>query len=206
MKHTTLLTLVALAAVALSGCAGITSRSTQIEVWDDMDRQQKYRAQSANPIFADGRTQQAPPEGTVAVGFLKEDEAFHTGKTGGMYVGKNPLLAEDKLSDLKATLELGQKRFTTYCTPCHGRNGDGKGIVPAKVPTWSPQNLHEARLREYPDGEFFDVISNGRRSMKGYKFQIPERDRWAIVAYIRVLQRKDATIEDVPENLRSSVR
>lgn len=197
---------VVLGCLGLVGCAGVTQRSTQIEVWDDMKRQQKYRAQSANPVFADGRTQQAPPDGVVAVGLLKEDEGYSTGKTGGMYVGKNPLLAEDKIGDLKATLELGQKRFETYCSPCHGRAGDGLGIVPAKVPTWKPQNLHEARLREYPDGEFFDVISHGRRSMKGYRFQISERDRWAIVAYIRVLQRKDGVMEDVPENLRASVR
>ena len=197
---------VVMASLALVGCAGVTQRSTQIEVWDDMRRQQKYRAQSANPLFADGRTHQPPPEGVVAVGLLKEDDAFHTGKTGNLYVGKNPLLAEDQVGDLKATLELGQKRFETYCGPCHGRAGDGKGIVPAKVPTWAPQNLHEARLREYPDGEFFDVISNGRRSMKGYRYQISARDRWAIVAYIRVLQRKDGTLADVPENLRASVR
>lgn len=176
----------------LSSCAGITTRATPFELWPDMRRQQKYRPQSANPVFADGRTQQRPVEGTVAVGSFRDDEAYSTGITGTTYVGRNPLLDPSKHRELRATLELGQRRFNTYCSPCHGAAGNGMGIVSKKVPTWSAQNLHEARIVQYPDGEIFDVITNGRRSMKGYRTQISERDRWAIIAYVRVLQRKDA--------------
>ena len=194
-----LLPFVALATL-LSGCGGLTTRSTPIEVWPDMDRQHKFRAQSANPNFADGRTQHLPPEGTVAVGLLKEDESFYQGNSGGMYVGRNPLTLD------KATFELGQKKFNTYCSPCHDRSGSGHGVVWKKLPTFAPANLHEDRIRAYPDGEYFDVISNGRRAMKGYKTQIAERDRWAIVAYIRVLQRQDGALADVPPTLQADIR
>ena len=194
-----LLPVVALAAV-LSGCGGLTTRSAPLEVWPDMDRQHKFRAQSANGNFADGRTQHLPPEGTVAVGLLKEDEAFYQGNSRGMYVGRNPLTFD------KATFELGQKKFNTYCSPCHDRAGSGHGVVWKKLPTFAPANLHEDRIRAYPDGEYFDVISNGRRNMKGYKAQIAERDRWAIIAYIRVLQRQDGALADVPPTLQADIR
>jgi len=187
-------------AVLLSGCAGITSRSTQIEVWPDMRRQHKFIAQSANSNFADGRTQQLPPEGTVAVGLLKEDVGFYQGQVGGQYVGRNPLTYD------KATFELGQKKFNTYCSPCHDRTGSGHGVVWKKLPTFAPANLHEDRIRAYPDGEIFDVIANGRRTMKGLKTQITERDRWAIISYVRVLQRQDGAMADVPPALQADVR
>ena len=187
-------------AVLLSGCAGLSSRSTPLEVWPDMKRQHKFRAQSANPYFADGRTQHLPPEGTVAVGFLKEDSAFYQGQTAGMYVGRNPLTLD------KATFELGQKKFNTYCSPCHDRTGGGHGVVWKKMPTFAPANIHEDRIKAYPDGEYFDIISNGRRNMKGYKTQIAERDRWAIIAYMRVLQRQDGALTDVPPALQADIR
>jgi mono/diheme cytochrome c family protein len=197
-------------AVLLSSCAGLSSRSTPLEVWPDMKRQHKFRAQTANPNFdpkgplswayTDGRTQHLPPEGTVAVGLLKEDDAFYRGQTGGMYVGRNPLTLD------KTTFELGQKKFNTYCSPCHDRTGGGHGVVWKKMPTFAPANLHEDRVKGYPDGEYFDIVSNGRRNMKGYKNQITERDRWAIIAYIRVLQRQDGAPADVPAAQQADVR
>ena len=197
-----------LAASLLSGCAGLATKSTPLEVWPDMDRQHKFGAQSENPFFADRRTQRRPVEGTVAVGLLKEDAVFHTGRQGAMYAGLNPLFPYDK-----ATLEHGQKRFETYCSPCHGRSGNGGGIVgkragPVLVPS-SLINLDKANgvvVRGYTDGEVFDVVTNGRRTMKGYKYQISARDRWAIIAYVRVLQRQAGSLGDVPENMRSSLR
>jgi mono/diheme cytochrome c family protein len=187
-------------ALLLSSCAGLSSRSTPLEVWPDMKRQHKFRAQTTNSNFADGRTQQLPPEGTIAVGLLKADDSFYLGHTGGMYVGRNPLTLD------KATFELGQKKYNTYCAPCHDRTGGGHGVVWKKMPTFAPANLHEDRIKAYPDGEYFDVISNGRRTMKGYKTQITEADRWAIIAYMRVLQRQDGTLADVPAAQQADVR
>jgi mono/diheme cytochrome c family protein len=202
------LIVVSTAALALTGCAGLATKSTPIEVWPDMDRQHKFGAQTENPFFADKRTQRRPVEGTVAVSQLNEDAVFHTGRAGNMYSGMNPLFPYDK-----PTLELGQRKFNVYCAPCHGQSGNGGGIIgkragPVLVPS-SLINMDKAAgvvVREYADGEIFEVISNGRRTMKGYKTQISARDRWAIVAYVRVLQRQNGVLADVPENLRSSLR
>jgi mono/diheme cytochrome c family protein len=140
-------------------------------------------------------------EGTVAIGQLKTDEAFVTGKSTGYYIGRNPLPVN------KETLLHGQEKFNVYCQPCHDRTGSGKGIVPAKVTGWLPTNLHDDRALKMADGEIFEVITNGRRTMKGYRFQVSVQDRWAIVAYVRALQRAGlGTVEDVPQETRSELR
>lgn len=175
---------------ALAGCAG-PSRRPPIEVFPDMDRQPKYKPQTEN---------RRPVPGTVAVGYLKEDEPFHTGISGGMYIGRNPLPMG------KQTLLRGQERFNIYCAPCHDRTGTGHGIVSQRT-SWLPSNLHDPRQKNMTDGELFAVISGGRRSMPGYKYQVPAGDRWAIVAYVRALQRATSgTLADVPEELKEELR
>ena len=187
-----------------AGC-GSVSRQPPLEVWDDMDRQPKYKPQAVS-LLADGSvgdwktTQRYPVPGTIARGYLKPQDAYHTGLENGQYVGRIPMTVDADL------LKYGQQRFNTYCSPCHSRVGDGKGIVPAKS-GWQATNLHEERIRNMADGDLFNVISYGRRSMPGYRFQMVERDRWAIAAYVRALQRTQiATIEDVPAELRSDLR
>jgi mono/diheme cytochrome c family protein len=193
--------LLALAAVAFTGCAGQTSRNTSIEVWPDMKRQDKSKPQTASVFFGDHRASRMPVPGTVARGFLKEDDAYFTGITAGQYVGRNP---ETINADF---LKLGQMKFNTYCSPCHDRTAHGKGIVALKEPTWQPTNLHEDRVKAMVDGEIFSVITQGRRSMPSYRFQITEKDRWAIVSYLRALQRTTSgTVADVPQELRSNLR
>jgi len=166
-----------------------------------MKKQPKYMPQAESAFFADGRVQRRPPAGTVALGYLKEDEAFYTGSVNGMYVGKNPLPITE------ATLLRGQQRFDIYCSPCHSRVGDGKGIVPRREISWQPTNLHDDRIKKMVDGEIFDVITHGRRTMHGYRYQITEHDRWAIVAYVRALQRAySGTLEDVPPDQRAALK
>jgi mono/diheme cytochrome c family protein len=188
-----------LGVLLLAGCAG-PQRSGPIEVWPDMDRQEKYKAQTESPLFGDGRSNRRPVEGTVAVGYLKENTVFTTGTENGQWVGKSPVVVNAEL------LKRGQQRFNIYCAPCHDRTGQGQGIVPKKA-AWIPTNLMEERVVGMPDGEIYSVIAHGRRSMPGYKYQVVESDRWAIVAYVRALQRSSlGTIEDVPANLRSELR
>lgn len=180
------------AGLLLAGCAGVTSRRPPIEVWPDMDRQPKVKAQAVPG--------QRPVPGTVAVGHLIEDEVFRTGQENGMYAGKNPLPLNT------ATLRRGQERFDIYCAPCHDRTGSGHGIVAIRS-SWLPTNLQEPRVRNMTDGELFTVITQGRRTMPPYRYQIPERDRWTIVAYVRALQRAtDGRLEDVPAELRGELR
>jgi len=187
------------AVMLLGGCARMTSTKPQIEVFPDMDRQPKYKAQASSSFFADGRSSQAPVPGTVAQGQLREDAAFETGAEDGMYAGRNPL----ELS--RETLARGQERFDIYCAPCHDRAGEGRGIVGQRS-LWLATNLLDARIREMVDGEIFQVISYGRRTMPGYRFQVSASDRWAIVAYVRALQRTSGTLADVPAELRSELR
>lgn len=184
-----------LAMALLSGCSSI-QRDPPVQVWDDMKHQPKFKAQAElleTDLFAHRRVSQTPVEGTVARGHLREDSAFETGREGGMYVGKIPIAITSGL------LKQGQAKFNIYCSPCHDQTGMGKGIVPTRVPTWQPSNLTEDRVVEFADGDLFDVITNGRRTMPGYKSQIVTQDRWAIIAYVRALQRAaHAKPEDVP--------
>ena len=164
-----------------------------------MKRQPKFRTEGETGLFADGRNTRTPPEDTVAQGYLFDETAYNTGMEGPMYVGKSPVPVTPEL------LHQGQMRFNTYCSPCHDRTGQGKGIVPAHAPQWQPANLTEDRVVELADGDIFNVITNGRRTMPPYKYQVVTSDRWAIIAYVRVLQRAaHATVADVPAASRLS--
>jgi mono/diheme cytochrome c family protein len=149
-----------------------------------MDDQPKVRAQTASKFFYDGSSMRQPVPGTVAIGGLKEDGAFFTG-TGpdGQFVPTIPVKVDQPL------LERGRQRYSIYCQPCHDARGDGKGILfqRGNVPTAS---FHDEKILKYPDGQIFDVITNGRGLMAGYRWPIPPADRWAIVAYVRELERK----------------
>ncbi len=200
MKRVSLLLLSVTAALALIGCGGATSRQTPVQVFPDMRQQGRYEPQGNGPFFSDRRASRRPVEGTVAIGHLKEDDAYFTGVVNNQYVGRNPESITPEL------LDLGQKRYNTYCSPCHDRTGQGRGVVGQRA-IWIASNLHEDRIRQYNDGEIFQVITNGRRSMPHYRNQITEHDRWAIVAYVRALQRTTmGTTEDVPADMRSSLK
>jgi len=189
----------------LSGCSSV-QRNPPLEVWDDMKRQGKFKPQMENTIFADHRDSRVPPDGVVARGHLNEDAPYYTGMVGELYVGKNPAFDQPNV-DFAALLDKGHTRFNTYCSPCHDRQGSGVGIVPLHAPTWQPANLMEDRIVQFADGEIFNVVSNGRRSMPAYKFQISVEDRWAIIAYLRVLQRAwHASPNDVPADHRTELQ
>jgi mono/diheme cytochrome c family protein len=192
-----------LSLLALSACSGI-QRDPPIIVWWDMKRQLKFRTEGETGLFADGRNTRPIPEDTVVRGSQFEETPFYTGMDGDKYVGRMPVEITPEL------LHQGQLRFTTYCTPCHDRTGSGRGTVPTRIAAdgiaWQPANLMEDRLVEAADGDLFNVITNGRRTMPPYKFQVVTADRWAIIAYVRLLQRAaHGTINDVPENMRTSI-
>jgi len=194
IKTATKAVLAAAAMLALAGCSG-AQRTPPIQVWDDMKQQPKFHPQGENDLefLGDHRDARRPPEGTIARGHMVDQTVFNTGMDGDLYVGKSPVPLTPAL------LHQGQLRFNTYCQPCHDKTGSGMGIVPTRVPTWQPSNLTEPRLIQAADGDLFNVISNGRRSMPSYRFQITVEDRWAIVAYVRALQRAaHATKADVP--------
>ena len=171
--------------VALTGCArGCTSSRPPIHLNPSMDDQPKVLPQTASTFFYNGASMREPVPGTIAIGGLKEDAAVFTGKgADGQFVATSPVPVNDAL------LERGRDRFHIYCQPCHDARGEGKGILfqRGNVPT---ANLHDEKIRKYPDGQIFDVITNGFGLMSGYRWPIPVADRWAIVAYVRQLEQK----------------
>jgi len=165
----------------------------------DMQDQPKYTPLRPSDFFADGRSARPLPEGTVARGELRADKVFFTGKSGDLYVDKLPFPVT------RQVLERGRGRFNIYCTPCHGRVGNGLGMIVQRG-LKRPPSYHIDRLRQVPIGYFFDVISNGFGAMSDYAAQVEPRDRWAIAAYIRVLQfSQQASLEDVPPEDRQEL-
>lgn len=190
--------LLAGAALLLGGCRGQISSTPPIHLNQNMDFQEKFEAQEANPFFADRRANRIPVAGTVARGFLNEDAGFYAGRTaGGGEVATSPVAVTREL------LLRGQQRYNIYCAVCHGRAGDGQGIIMTGGYGYTPApSYHEERLRAVTDGYLFNVITNGVRSMPGYAQQVPVADRWAITAYIRALQRSQAaSATDLPADV-----
>jgi mono/diheme cytochrome c family protein len=165
-----------------------------LQVHPDMDNQPKYKPQSQSAFFGDGRAARKPVDGTIPRGQLRESDALFTGKAGGDFLKTVPMPITEAL------LKRGQERFNISCAPCHGLAGAGNGIVAARSnAALVPANLHDERLRQVPDGYLFDVITNGVRSLYLLRHQITEPDRWAIVTYVRALQRsQNAAAGDVP--------
>lgn len=165
----------------------------------DMRDQPRYEPLEAIDFFANGMASRPLVEGTIARGQLHEDEAFYTGKEAGEFVTKIPLDVD------RALLERGQERFNIYCAVCHARTGEGNGMIVQRG-FRKPPSYHTERLQSAPDGHFFDVMTNGFGAMPSYRIQIPPRDRWAIVAYVRVLQMsRTAKLEDVPAEERAKL-
>ncbi len=195
--------IVLLAAVATGCYQERPSERPPIHLNPNMDNQPKYRPQAESEFFADGSTMRMPVPGTVARGDLNENAAWFTGKDEkGNFVKSIP----DSVLLTIQMLQRGQERYNIYCSPCHSRTGDGRGIVVTRgfVP---PPTFHSERVRELPDGQIFDVISNGVRNMPSYGYQVPVDDRWAIVGYLRALQKShDSRIEDIPEEMRERIK
>ncbi len=158
----------------------------------DMHMQPYYRTFAKSDFFADDRSARMPVEGTVARGDLREDTYLYTGKIGSTPGDYMPFKVTS------ADLDRGRERYNIYCTPCHGRVGDGNGFIPSRG-FRRPPSFHIDRLRKVPIGYLFDVDTNGYGVMPDYAAQIAPRDRWCIAAYIRALQlSQNATSADIP--------
>ena len=154
----------------------------------DMANQPKNKPLSPSDFFADGRSERPLLENTVARGSLADDALF-VPKDSNVF----PLPVTVQL------LERGEQRFKIFCTPCHGLQGDGNGMI-AMRGMKHPPTFHQDRLRQAPNGYFYDNITNGFGAMYGYSAQIPPRDRWAIIAYVRALQlSRQVPIGDLPD-------
>ena len=180
--------LIVVIAVAASGCR------------QDMHDQPKYVPLRQSAFFNDARSARPVVEGTVARGQLRDDELLYTGKVKGEDATLFPMRVDATL------MARGQQRFNIYCAPCHGRTGQGDGMI-VRRGYRRPPSIHQDRLRSAPVGHFFDVMTNGFGAMPDYAAQIKAEDRWAIVAYIRALQLSEhATLADVPAADRSRIQ
>ena len=158
----------------------------------DMQDQPRFKPLAESDFYADLRSARPPVEGTVARGQLAEDVYFYTGKLGNNPGDYMPFPVTGEV------LARGRERFNIYCAPCHSRTGDGNGMIVQRG-FRAPPSYHTERLRKAPLGYFFDVMTEGFGAMPEYASQIPARDRWTIVAYIRALQlSQEATMSDVP--------
>lgn len=155
----------------------------------DMQDQPKLEPLEPSQFFADHRASRPLVEGTVARGHLRVDHHLYEGRTSGELVTTFPQPVTRQM------LLRGQERFNIFCTACHGEVGFGDGMaVQRGYPR--PPSFHTDKLRSQPVGHFYDVITNGYGRMMDYKEQIPPRDRWAIVAYLRALQKSQYTLRD----------
>jgi mono/diheme cytochrome c family protein len=184
------------AAVAFAGCRGWESDQPPVHLIPNMDTQEKGKAyrRDNSGLFADGRMMRTPPEGTVAVGELHDDDHFELGLDGdGGMVQMFPASVKFEAPEVVAR---GKARYQIYCAPCHGVALDGKGPVATRPPQGQgmmvpPPSFHDARLKDMLNGQYYKAITVGvnNANMPSYASQIPVADRWAIIAGIRAYQK-----------------
>src|SRR5260221_7452487 len=166
----------------------------------DMPDQPKYVPLRESAFFGDARSARPVVPGTVARGQLHDDPLLYTGRTNGADATVFPFRVD------ASVLARGRERFDIYCAPCHGRTGQGDGMI-VRRGYRRPPSYHQDRLRDAPVGHFFDVITNGFGAMPDYAAQITAGDRWAIVAYVRALQLSEhTTLADVPAAERGKIQ
>jgi len=192
--------------VSLFGFRGQTFTKPPIDVFPEwgfpgMKYQPKYKPQGESKFFADGRADRPLPAGVVASSYgpagqpLRDDDQLYRGKTtaGAWATGFPKALTVDR-----TFMEHGKERFTIYCQPCHGALGDGQGITKAYGMGATP-TYHDDRLRKMAEGEIFNTITNGKNNMLSYADKLTPEERWAVIAYVRALQRaQQGTPADVP--------
>jgi len=202
------------AVISIFGLRGSLTENTPIEIFPDMDRQAKYKPQGENSFFEDGRNDRPAPLNTVARGnYLNYQEVFSEdfensvlGNTSFLH-GKNPdgsWVAKLPVEVDYSLMELGREKYEIFCTACHGQAGDGNGVT--KPYGILATSYHDDRLRNEADGYIYDVIANGKGLMYGLKDRLTPHERWAVVLYVRALQRsQNASAADVPAGERAEL-
>ena len=214
MRYFLLIFLTVVAVVGgIAGLRGHQSRKPPIEIIPDMNRQFKLRPEQPDSFFANDRTSQLPPLGTVARSqpiqtdngpvYAYEDSPVNTERITGTtnFVAVNPLPITPVM------LRRGREQYEIYCTPCHGALGDGNGITKKLGDMPAVANLHDKRIVEMPDGEIFNTITQGKGLMGAYGPMISIKDRWAVVAYVRALQLSWlGSTNDLPPTMQAALK
>lgn len=168
----------ALAGLVMAGCH------------TDMWRQPKHEPLDESDLFVDGAASRPLVPGTIPRGYARQDDEYYTGQINGRWIDGLPSSMKLNQQQLHDLLIRGQERFNIYCSPCHGRLGDGQGMIAQRgFELRRPVGDYQTdRLRKMPLGHFYDVITNGYGAMYSYASRVEPQDRWAIAAYIRALQ------------------
>jgi Cytochrome C oxidase, cbb3-type, subunit III len=178
------------AALVFSLC-GIVLTGCGYSLRQDMANQPRQNPLSPTSFFSDDRSERPLSENTVARGEIENDALFVPKDSNAFPL---PLTRD--------LLQRGQERYGIFCAPCHGIQGDGQGMIAVRGMK-HPPSYHQERLRLEPNGYIYDVVTNGFGAMYGYSAQISQRDRWAIIAYVRALQlSRNASVSDLPPELR----
>ena len=169
----------------LMSCRGQLSEKPPISPQQNMQFQDRFNAQEKNEFFENNMSMRPPVEGTIARGELRQNSVLYEGRDeNGEFVTEIPFEVT------RSFLYRGKERYDIFCTPCHGAIGDGQGIIMTGQYGYVPApSYHRQASYDMPDGQFYSAIAEGIRSMPAYNTQIKVEDRWAIVAYIRALQR-----------------
>ena len=220
-----ILVLGGIALVAIFGFRGEKSTGSPLEVFPDMVRQVKVRAQAPSGFFADGRGARAPIVGTVPMGYeMPRPDAMATPanavaapapRARTAFSGGTDYYDTGKMGDqwgtglpvevTPALMQRGRERFNITCAMCHGATAAGNGIT-KQLGLTTVVTLQDDRIRKMADGEIFNTITNGKNTMMAYGSTLTVNDRWAVIAYVRALQRsQNATIADVPEEQRAAL-
>ena len=189
-----ILFLVSVAIVVSIGTYLALNKLLYIVPFSWMSNQDKIIPQSRSELFADERGMRTPVEGTVARGFLPYP---YLGVDQPKEYLSNPLLPTME------NLKLGKRKFLTFCSPCHGNFGDGDSRLRGQFP--NPPSLHSERIRNFEDGHIYHIITNGKNIMPSYAAQISRGERWAIINYIRVLQKaKNPTKDELEKSMKET--
>ena len=211
-----------IAVISLAGFRGIHSAKPPIEIFVDMVRNPRYDPQHESDFYSDTRAGRPPVPGTVPLGytvpgaflsteannnkldqnpggFTDAPNYYNTGRMGEVYGDGIPLKVD------RAVRDRGRERFNINCAVCHGPVGLGNGIT-SQFGLVGIANFHDARIRTMPDGQIFNTITLGKNTMGAYGSNISVEDRWAIISYIRALERSDgASVNDVPQDMRAQI-
>jgi mono/diheme cytochrome c family protein len=214
--------LIVVLVIALAGFRGQYSTKPEIQIFPDMDEQPRFNPQHPSKFFADGRAARPPVDGTVPLGYTIPSDFSSTGASnnrvmekGGGFTATTDYYNTGRMGDVygdglpvavtPAVMERGRERYAINCAVCHGATGEGNGII-SQYGLAGIANLQLERIRTMPDGQIFMTITSGKNTMGAYGPQIALEDRWAIIAYIRALQRsRNARMEDVPQEQRAQL-
>nr|BFD30700.1 cytochrome c [Pigmentibacter ruber] len=196
-----------LVSLIVSGCRGQKSEKEPILPIQNMVEQTSYGPQSKNEFYKDKMAMRPPLAGTVAQGEEKTNKPLYVGQEQSS-TEQNPMWVKNIPIKLDMQiLKKGQTNFNIYCAPCHGAAGNSDGLVTQRAGgSIRPTNIHDQDKINLPVGKIYDAVRNGVNNwnMPGFAAQMNVEDRWAVVAYVRALQRsKTAKIEDIPEDIQA---